>query len=1073
MLQLVLGPARSGKTQHLYQELTQRLNRGELSWVLVPEQFSLYTEKEILRQFGLPAQKLIKLVTFSRLCNLTLHETGPLRMQYIDGAGKHIIAARAMEMMEDQLTYLKRNLRQKGFSKVLADTVSECKRYGVSPQALQFAAEHTEIPEFAQKLDELSQLYQTYNDLIEEHHADAEDNLTLVCPRLIDCSFLQGKLFVLHFRSFTPVEHRALGELMQKMDLTVFLDSSSQSNYGDTFAPVEATARKLQQTAVETGIEELPTQFLSPPVPTDGLSYLQQNYFDYRAKPYREAVDSVCLYETQNRYREIEAAADLIVRLCRTENYRLRDFLLLARNTEPYARILPSVFKTRGIPVFLDAKERLSSQPLLRLLFGTLDILAHGHSYERIMTIARSEIFPLSRDEVDKLENYILATAPTHAMWQSPVWDYLPSHGDYDLEEINHTKDILLSGVQALQTTLSGRKTGGEIAAALLSWLRDSSLTERITELAQEALDRGDTELSDIYQQSWSLVLSILAQLTAVMGDTPMTYQQFAELFEETCMDTDIGRTPQTLDCVVFSQIDRFRSSGPKVVLVLDLTEGVFPKGFSTEGFLSDSERHILQGMGLELAPGLESKQREEQLLLYAVLTASTEKLYLFRPIFDNDGGSYQPSGIIKRIQELLPQAEMINPDSTSDPLLGVEGSSGAFSLLATALADCGGSPDALSPPLLELYHWFQNSPKHQGALMQLQSSMNAPPPIAISKDMATALYGAPLRLSASQLETYNSCAFRYFLTYGLLLRERELAGMEPRSMGNIQHAALYRYFSDLKETGTDFSTIAKEDCFRSIGASIEAEAKKNSSLLYEASAYYQYIVLRMKDIAARTAWEVVKFYRGSRFRPYGFEVTIGTKGPVPALSVKATDGSELAKINGFIDRADTVTTDGKTLVSIVDYKSSAKNLDITLAKDGITLQPLLYSNALCNSMENATPAAMFYLQMNDPIIPEEDVRGNLELALDKKMKPKGWIVDDPEIVSAYTADGEDTFVPKEKNTFVSREELNKRIAEANRKIQESAADIAGGVIEAAPYRTRKHDACEYCIYHGVCQKHG
>ncbi len=1073
MLQLILGPTHSGKTQHLYQELKKRLDTGETSWILVPEQFSLFTEKEIITHFGLPAQKQIKVLSFARLCNLVLHELGPLRMQYIDGAGKHIVAARAMELAEDKLTYLKRNLHQKGFSKVLADTLSECKRYGVSPQALQFAAEHTQLPELSQKLDELSILFETYNALIEEQYADSEDNLTLICPRLKQCTFLKGKLFIRHFRSFTPVEHQVLGELIQKLHVSVLLDTSDKNQYGGIFAPVEGTLRKLRETAAKLGVEETPPIHLTPKEPKDALSYLQQNYFDFRAKPFLGKADSVCLYEAQNRYREVEAAADLIVRLCRTENYRFRDFLILARNTQSYARILPSIFRTRDIPVFWDAKEKLSSQPLLRLLFGTLDILAYGHSYERIMTIARSEIFPLTRSQVDRLENYILATAPTHAMWQASVWDYLPSQGDYDLEEINTTRTLLLSGVQGMQKFISGRKTGGEIAAALLTWLKDSGLSQRIADLAQEALDAGDTNLSETYQQSWNATLAILSQLASMMQDTPMTYQQFAELFEETCLDTEIGRTPQALDCVVFSQIDRFRSSGAKVVLVLDLTEGVFPKSYSTEGFLSDNERHVLKELGLELAPGLESKQREEQLLLYAVLSASTEKLYLFRPLFDHDGAAYQASGIIKRTKELLPYIDTINPDTSADPLGGTEGAIGAFSLLATTLADCGGNPELLPLPIQELYTWFQQNPDYKNKLIQLEKSMLATPPSAISKEMAERLYGAPLRLSASQLETYNACAFRYFLTYGLLVRERELAGIEPRSMGNIQHAALYQYFTELKTAGIDFGEIQKEDCFRRIGTMVEQEAKESSGLLYEASSYYQYIVLRMKEIAARTAWEVVKFYRTTQFRPYGFEVTIGTKGPIPALSVKGPDGTELAKIRGIIDRADTATLEDKTLVSIVDYKSSAKDLDITLAKEGITLQPLLYANALCNSMENATPAAMFYLQMNDPIIPESEVRGDLELAIDKKMKPKGWIVDDPEIVAAYTQNGEDTFIPKEKTTLVPQKDLAERIAAANQKIQESAANITLGVIGANPYRSYKHDACEYCMYHGICQKHG
>ena len=1073
MLQLITGPARSGKDQLLYKELTERMNRGELSWVLVPEQFSLFTEKEIIQQFGLPAQKLIKVITFSRLCNLVLHELGPLRMQYIDGTGKHIIAARTLEQNEKNLTYLKRNVHQKGFPKILADTLSECKRYGVSPQALQFASEQTQLPDLSRKLDELSILYQTYNQLIEEHHADAEDNLTLVCPRLSKCGFLYGKLYVRHFRSFTPVEHQALRELMQKMDLTVLLDTSNHPGFGGIFKPVETTIQKLRQSAEETDIPEASAIVLTPQEAEDGLSYLQQKYFDYKAKSYSEKTDSVCLYEVQNRYREMEAAADLIIRLCRTEQYRFRDFLILARDTESYARVLPSVFRTREIPVFLDARDSLSAKPFLRFLFGTLDILAHGHSYERIMTIARSEILPLSRGEIDRLENYILATAPTHAMWEAPVWDYLPSHGDYDMEEINRTKDTLLSGVQTIQAAISGRKTGGEIAAAILSWLRDSRLGERITQLAQDALNLGRTDISDDYQQSWNGVLSILTQLTAIMQDTPMTYRQFTELFEETCNNTEIGRTPQTLDCVVFSGIDRFRSDNAKVVIVLDLVEGVFPKGFTAEGFLSDGERHILRSLGLELAPGLDIKQQEEQLLLYAVLTAPEEKLYLFRPLTDNNDNPYQPSSVIKRVKELLPEVQIVNPDKTCDPLAGTEGQSGAFSLLATALADCGGNPDALSPPLLELYHWFEKRPAYRESLEQLISFMNAPEPTAISKELATALYGAPMSLSASRLETYNACAFRYFLTYGLLLQERELAGLEPRSMGSIQHAALYRYFTDLKESGIDFADVTKEDCFRRIGEAVEAEAIDNSSTLYEASAYYKYIVLRMKEIAARTAWEVVKFYRSSRFRPYGYEMKISTKGPIPALSIKAPDGTELATIKGFIDRADTAMADGKTLVSIVDYKSSEKHLDITLAKDGITLQPLLYADAICKSIENAVPAAMFYLKMDDPLVDESAVKGDIELALDKMMKPKGWIVAEPEVASAYAENGEKNFIPTEKTTSISREELTTRINEANQKIQESAADIASGVIAANPYRNRKHDACTYCAYHGICQKHG
>jgi ATP-dependent helicase/nuclease subunit B len=350
---------------------------------------------------------------------------------------------------------------------------------------------------------------------------------------------------------------------------------------------------------------------------------------------------------------------------------------------------------------------------------------------------------------------------------------------------------------------------------------------------------------------------------------------------------------------------------------------------------------------------------------------------------------------------------------------------------------------------------------------------MNAKPPQTLSKDMVKALYGEPLSLSASQLESYNGCAFRYFLTYGLLLREREKAGIESRSKGSIQHGALYVYFTALKESGTDFNTIEKEDCFRAVGEAVEQEARKNAELLYESSAYYQYIVMQMKGIAARTAWEVVKFYQSSHFRPYGFEITIGKRGRIPALSVKTADGKEIANIRGIIDRADTAACGEETLVSIIDYKSSSKGLDVKLTEDGITLQPLLYAHALCQSMDKAVPAGMMYLKMTDPIITEDKAKNNPELAINKEMRPQGWLSDEAEVLEAYGSAGDkntESYRPSGSAAMVSREELAKRIEKANAKILASAESIVGGNIGANPYQNYLHDACEYCQYHGICK---
>ncbi len=1073
MVNWILGPSGAGKTEVLYRELADRLEREEPSWILVPEQFSLSTEKEILQRFGLSAQTGVKVVTFSRLCNLVLHRFGPLRMRYIDGAGKQIIAARTMELLQHKLAVLGQNLRQKGFAQTLVKTISECKRYGISAQVLRFAAKESQDEAFSLKLEDLALLYETYDQLIEAGHADAEDNLTLVCPRLRDCDFLTGKLFVWHFRSFTPIEQKALGELMHRMDLCFVLDHSEDACYGNLFNPIKGTIRKLEELAREEEIGVRAPILAQEKREEDALAYLKTHYFDPRAKAYLGESDMVQFYETQNRYREIETAADLILRLCRTEQLRFRDVLILARNIAPYQRILPAVFGRRGIRVFLDTRRKITEKPLVRLLSGMFGILAYGYSYERIMALARTGLFPLSKDAIDTFENYILATAPPRALWQAEAWTYQPNpRQPYDLEEINQVRNVLTEGVKVIAEKIVGRKTGAQIAEATLAWLKDGTIFQGIQEKIEQQTKDGNPELAEEYQQVWNAVLSVLAQISAIMTETEMTYRGFAELFDTACDGIEVGLTPQTMDCVTLSQIDRFRSGGAKVVLVLDMNEGVFPQSMMAEGFLSDAERRNLEQMGIQLAPGLEEKQREEQLLIYAVLSAPRERLYLFRGVADKEGKTFHPSGILQRIKELLPQIRVENPDLGKDPMAKTEGRWSAFDLLAAALTEQGGRVDRLAKPLQELYAWFQKQESHRTQLEKLEKAIGAVPPEELSMDLVEQIYGKPLMLSATQLETYNACAFQYFLTYGLLVRERQIAEVEPRSMGSVLHAALCEYFTTIKETGGDFDGIDRESCYREIAKAVETAAKENAAILYESSSYYQYIVLRMKGIAARTGWEVVKFYQSSAFRPYGLEMVINTAGDIPRLEVKAKDGSDLAKVRGFIDRVDTAKSGEETLVSVVDYKSSAKGLNVELVKNGITLQPLLYTQAVCNQIPKAKPAAMVYLQMNDPILKEKDVKKGVDLAVNKTMAPQGWIVDEAEVLGLYEQNlrpGQGSYRPGGTTARLNRGELELRMKEANERIQSSAEAIAMGKLRAQPYRSYQYDACEYCLYSGVC----
>ena len=342
MFNIIYGTDSASIENTAYDRIKNVAASGRCAWILVPEQFSLSAESFVIKTFGVAAQTNIKVITFSRLCNLVLSKLGPLRLRYIDGAGKQIVAAATVRDVKSKLGVLSSAVRRRGFSSELTNLVSEFKRYGVSPQALSEAAGsgHWKIrtnEELAEKLKDISVMYDTFNRFMEDKAADAEDNLSdHNCSELKHFDFGDGCLFIMHFRSFTPVEYRAIGEIMQSLDVCAVMCCDDIKRPSALFAPISDTCRKLTEIAAEHNTEcEEPMCVFGRDNGRE-LTFLRKAYFSPTASPRSGKTESVFIKEVSNHYREAETAADLILRLCRTENRRFSDFLILARRPEDY-----------------------------------------------------------------------------------------------------------------------------------------------------------------------------------------------------------------------------------------------------------------------------------------------------------------------------------------------------------------------------------------------------------------------------------------------------------------------------------------------------------------------------------------------------------------------------------------------------------------------------------------------------------------------------------------------------------------------------------------------------------------
>jgi len=93
----------------------------------------------------------------------------------------------------------------------------------------------------------------------------------------------------------------------------------------------------------------------------------------------------------------------------------------------------------------------------------------------------------------------------------------------------------------------------------------------------------------------------------------------------------ELALTPPTTDEIIVGQVDRTRSPELRVVFILGMNEGVFPKTKPEDSVLSDVERRDSPLENLEIDPDTQRRLLDENLFAYIALTRASERLIVTR----------------------------------------------------------------------------------------------------------------------------------------------------------------------------------------------------------------------------------------------------------------------------------------------------------------------------------------------------------------------------------------------------------------------------------------------------------
>lgn len=1079
MLNIITGRTGSGKTR-LVRSMAAELSKNESGKVIiiVPEQFTFETEREMLSVLGNGKINNVEILSFSRLAEKLLKQYGKLDRRVADDGERAVLISLAAEALGDKLTVFSQSRKSPSMTAQLLEFYREMKKCRISCGDLSDLAGKVKKPAFSEKLKELSMLFESYEAHLKQNFQDDCAYLDMLYDLLADVRYFEGKtVFADAFSGFSAQEYKILERIIagaEEVYVTFCCDLEKDSGKYELFSNARAEISKLRAIAAKAGVKTAPEKKLAVnrSYKNEPLNALEENIFSSSRTAYEQEAGCITLAPCRTVFGECDFVASQIKRLVREEGYRYRDIAVIERTEGGYKNELLSSFRKYSIDCFEDNRQPVANQPLMVFMEALFDLLTDSIQTETVLRFIKTGLYGFSVSETAQLEDYCLAWRIKPSQWKSE-WTENPSgfgvaFTDKDkelLKKLNEMRQRIAGPVLALKNRIQDAD-GAQISKQLFEFLKKCSVDGFLKSLSQELLEAGETDLAAEQGRIWKMLTEIFDSLYLSLGKTTVSIQRYRELFDILVSQKDIGRIPGGIDEVIIGSADRIRASAPKAVFIVGANSGVFPAEIGCGVLLSDGERCELIDNGAGLVSNLEYNSVSEMFIAYHALTLATEKLYVSYSAVAADSSALSASEIVTQIKEIFPHCSVVSP-SAADL---IESRKSAF----TALAKENGEN---TPLRAALYEYFSGGSRREIEMIEKLNSKGFK-----IKDSETAekLFGKNMYISASKTEKFYKCPFEYFCEYGVKARPRREAEMDPAQTGTLVHYALERFLREnpkeelvtfnLKQIREKISEIIDDYVNEMLGG---YEGKQPS---------FMRSVKLVKENSARVAEQLVKEFSQNLFVPADFELKIDNDGDIAPYCVSLPDGSNV-KIIGSVDRADIYKGESGSYVRVIDYKTGGKEFRLGDVLSGLNMQMLIYLFAIWRNpsarYKDAVPAGILYFQAKNPRLSRSKLTRNdsVKAAQEERikgLKMSGMVLNNTEVITAMEKNAEGIFIPAKIGrdgsasgnviSVKALENLEKRI---NSLIAEMADRLRSGKIDALPVE----GACRYCKYRDVCRR--
>lgn len=856
----------------------------------------------------------VRVKNFDDVATGLLNANGYTGLKRISRRTQELIVEEILQKyaQENQLNYFNVLVEKKGFVKAVTSLIGQLSRSGAKMEEIYEALNGWDRQgKLGLKDREIADVYTAYRQkLKKEDWFDVEGlyRLAVYVLQKDEPVVPWHNLYFSEFYHFDGLQTELLRELQRHCEINIGLMYDAKRP--EIFAAVQNTFLDLSGFL---DFEKLESESLER---AESLQILTDELGGEGAALYNGS--GITLLEAASREQEVRTVLRSIKKLL-LQGVSSSEIIILLRDFSFYAG-LRNLSDEYGIPVSLPQTAKLNNEPLTEFMYLLVKNAAYSAPQSAVTNLWEllgcQAIKLLFKLDVEKLLR--MRADKYYQSAEAFISEAATLLDDNEKAEFTRLLD--------LAQHISGTSDINGYCAALGDILKMLALPELLGNAYKSGVcDAQAIKHYLLTANKLNDILQILQNDYAAggMSGKKISAQDFAVIFYEAMQSTELVLQKGDMNGVLITEVSNIQGVSYKHVFLLGVREGEFPSVRTENWIYNDYERAVMASLGIDL-PGTIAGLNEDKYFFAAAAAAAIQHLTVSWHC-DDQGGA---SAYVEMLQNVFAanslKITMVSPVGVDNALSENE--------LTEKLASAYRNSCFLASKInawqqrTDIEYLRDNGFDNYSGVLQ-DEALKAKLPFKIGSSF-----------SASKLETYAGCPFKFMVSY--LWRQQEYSetdeNIEPADEGSLMHACAAEFIGHY--FNKKISSYALEDLYKEMIDIFETQCRN-----YQQSGKLKDTVLlqyQKEEILSRLLKFVRAEYAYSEewhgYKPLAAEMQFGPGTGLP-LNMDVGAGESIS-LQGRIDRID---TDG-TGIFITDYKRSSVP-DTKAMKQGLDLQMPVY----------------------------------------------------------------------------------------------------------------------------------